>query len=103
MEKHTPGKHEGALQGAWHAGPDNPYGPLNLKRYRLQRVGDLALRLMEEHLDMQTLRVNATIAPGIMQNAYDRHLKIAARMLDGAGSSYEELYREELHESLSRP
>ncbi len=101
MEIHKPGKHEQALKGAWQAGDKTPYGPLNPKRYRLQHVGDLALKLMEEHLDMEGLRVKATIAPGVMQKALYRHLQIAARMLDGDESSYDYIYVASVREELN--
>ena len=99
MEKHTPGRYERAMVGAWNSGSENPYGILNPNRYRLQHVGDHALELMEEHLNMERLRVLSTLIPSAMQREYDRHLKIAARMLDHPDASYEKLYRELIEES----
>lgn len=98
MEKHRPGKHEAAMAGAWNSGSESPYGFLNPNRYRLQRVGAHALELMEDHLNM-TLRVHASLNPHILQREYDRHLKIAARMLDNPDATYVELYRALLKES----
>lgn len=99
MEKHIPGKHETAMAGAWNSGSESPYGILNPKRYRLQRVGQLTLELMEGHLNMERLRVVATVSPHTMQREYDRHLIIAARLLDHPGASYEEVRMALIEES----
>lgn len=87
------GKHQKALLGSWNSGDQNPYGLLNLNRYRLQKVGELTVELMEKNLDLPALRAEAIIGSKGLQNQYDIHLVIAAMQLDGDESGYADLYQ----------
>lgn len=86
------GKFSQALVGAWEENK-NPYAWLDPRRRRLNKIGELQIKLMNEHLDMGSLRVQSTIAPAKWQHEYDLHAKIAAKILDGDKSTYPELRR----------